>query len=730
MYDGTVLDQDDDGSDTGDDADVPIIVPRPNQILRRTARTKIRKPNLVGDGGGHRFPATRRPGGRAATVDVPVTSPSEETASSQDGHDTFIRPPKHEHNSKVEEEELNIDERRMTYSEETSIYDAYADSPDEKERSSFEVTSQSTTPTMLVERLPSPPPSPSVTLVSEPVSSIQPTAKAAPPPPLHQPQPLRHLSPNVQEQTQHPSRTPSPEAQLHSTSFDEPRRPDSRSSVVSEAPSTSSHAAEKRKEKNKKSIWSKVGGGSDKASKKAAKEKEAREKEKESGFFGSLFGGKKKHDDQPPSNMGGGAGPATAAALLGASKSKPYTPSISPQLGNPYARYPIHVERAIYRLSHIKLANPRRPLYEQVLISNLMFWYLGVINKTQQGPGQAQNQSQQAQAPGQAQANGPPAGQGPGANGPNQSVPTEKEQREREQREREERERADHERAEKERERERGEPRREARRGSLTKPATGGSGANGGRRAETPVKNPQYGLQSQVIEQEYRPSPINVSPSLSRTSSAPSPSIGSSQPQYGGYPAQPNTQPPKQPPGGSGYSQPNGNGNYYYGRSGSVDLGGSALPRSTSPSVSTAGLPPGAMPPASSNEELWLASMSSSLPTNSTSPRLSSASSGGQSYGSDRESSRSPPRQARSPPPNQYSNHDWTRGGEPGGGKLPNRSLSANAAVASNPSHTHNALKKKAPSAIAASDHRRQRTSEGGEEEDVPLAIWQQQRRK
>ena len=107
------------------------------------------------------------------------------------------------------------------------------------------------------------------------------------------------------------------------------------------------------------------------------KEKEKdKEKEKESGFFGSLFGGsKKKQEESAPSSLGGGAGPATAAALLGASKSnnKAYSPSISPQLGNPYARYPIHVERAVYRLSHIKLANPRRPLYEQVLISNLMW---------------------------------------------------------------------------------------------------------------------------------------------------------------------------------------------------------------------------------------------------------------------------------------------------------------------------------------------------------------------
>ncbi|GAN07153.1 hypothetical protein MAM1_0150c06646 [Mucor ambiguus] len=42
-------------------------------------------------------------------------------------------------------------------------------------------------------------------------------------------------------------------------------------------------------------------------------------------------------------------------------------------------RLPLHVERAVYKLSHVKLANPRRPLHEQVLISNQMFWYLSVI---------------------------------------------------------------------------------------------------------------------------------------------------------------------------------------------------------------------------------------------------------------------------------------------------------------------------------------------------------------
>ncbi|KAI9223159.1 activator of mitotic machinery Cdc14 phosphatase activation C-term-domain-containing protein, partial [Blastocladiella britannica] len=39
-------------------------------------------------------------------------------------------------------------------------------------------------------------------------------------------------------------------------------------------------------------------------------------------------------------------------------------------------RYPLHIERAICRLAHAKLANPRRPLHHQVLISNMLVWYM------------------------------------------------------------------------------------------------------------------------------------------------------------------------------------------------------------------------------------------------------------------------------------------------------------------------------------------------------------------
>lgn len=46
-------------------------------------------------------------------------------------------------------------------------------------------------------------------------------------------------------------------------------------------------------------------------------------------------------------------------------------------------RLPLAVERAVYQMSHAKLANPQRPLYHQVLISNFMFWYLSIVQADQ-----------------------------------------------------------------------------------------------------------------------------------------------------------------------------------------------------------------------------------------------------------------------------------------------------------------------------------------------------------
>lgn len=114
-------------------------------------------------------------------------------------------------------------------------------------------------------------------------------------------------------------------------------------------------------------------------------------KEKEGGgFFGGLFGSKKRSDSDVEShrrdaNGSTGGAPGTSGGSGGPMPTPPPTASGMLTADGKYVnfyRLPIHIERAVYRLSHIKLANPRRPLYEQVLISNLMFWYLGLVFST------------------------------------------------------------------------------------------------------------------------------------------------------------------------------------------------------------------------------------------------------------------------------------------------------------------------------------------------------------
>ncbi|ORZ31704.1 hypothetical protein BCR44DRAFT_1441766 [Catenaria anguillulae PL171] len=52
-------------------------------------------------------------------------------------------------------------------------------------------------------------------------------------------------------------------------------------------------------------------------------------------------------------------------------------------------RYPIHIERAICRLAHAKLANPRHPLHHQVLISNMLVWYMSLRKAEEEAAAQA-----------------------------------------------------------------------------------------------------------------------------------------------------------------------------------------------------------------------------------------------------------------------------------------------------------------------------------------------------
>jgi hypothetical protein len=118
-----------------------------------------------------------------------------------------------------------------------------------------------------------------------------------------------------------------------------------------------------------------------------------KEKEKEPSFLAALFGGgKKKPDRESPSRRGGRA-----------QSPEPQRPALKPDVDYNWTRFSILEERAIYRMAHIKLANPRRALYSQVLLSNFMYSYLAKVQQMHpqiqipQNPAQKAQQRQQAQ---------------------------------------------------------------------------------------------------------------------------------------------------------------------------------------------------------------------------------------------------------------------------------------------------------------------------------------------
>jgi len=689
--------------DPGEDADSPIIVPRPGQILRRAARTKIRKPGLPGDGGGHRFGQSTR---RRATTEQRTSS----DMSSSDHGEQLER-------GRVLSDESIPDEhmgppplRPDSYSEEaSSIFDAYVQEQEEDELRTPATSPIDPLPSRVVVTSPPSPASIELPLSPPPQPSLPSGSEPIPIPPsriIHQPKPqhVTALRPPTEELT----RATSPDSlrpgegaaisRSHSPGSDT-------TSLLSTSPTP-------KKEKDKKGLF---GFGRDKSTKRASKEKERekehrerverereeekkKEKEKESGFFGSLFGGKKKQDDSV--TQAGGAGREAAAAFGASKSSKSYVPSISPQFvaaDGSYARYPIHVERAIYRLSHIKLANPRRPLYEQVLISNLMFWYLGVINKTQSpgSPGSGQQQQQQGNSS------------------------TDKEAKEREQQEMEERHKAEKEkeRLEKEKEREREQQQKKEatpRRGSLTKNSS--TGAHGGRRAaEMPVRGPQYEMQHRVMEQEY--GGLGSGPSPPGRSTTMPVSIGGGQSR------------PGQPQNLDMYHNAGGN-------------------HQRPPQLQ---LPPGAMAPMTSDHMSWLSS-SPTTPSSKSSPRSSSpplppstipanpdALGPSEAFPAARRS-RSPPQhnQNRFAPSPIHMPDLYISAAPVVGSNSPSRSRSATAtsAPAQPPVLPNGKLRKNMSAQAVMANGRKPRRSDGapiipaGEEEDMPLAMWQQRQRR
>ncbi|KAL9099835.1 MAG: hypothetical protein Q9163_004711 [Psora crenata] len=112
-------------------------------------------------------------------------------------------------------------------------------------------------------------------------------------------------------------------------------------------------------------------------------------KEKETGFFSTLLGGGKKRGDRDSAGK------------------KPYLRNLSPDppmrilkpdIDYNWTRFSILEERAIYRMAHIKLANPRRALHSQVLLSNFMYSYLAKVQQMHPQANLPQSVAQRQQA--------------------------------------------------------------------------------------------------------------------------------------------------------------------------------------------------------------------------------------------------------------------------------------------------------------------------------------------
>ena len=96
-------------------------------------------------------------------------------------------------------------------------------------------------------------------------------------------------------------------------------------------------------------------------------------KKEKDGIFSSFFGSSKKKGDRD-------SGGKKSSSLRTLSPDPSYR-QLKPDVDYNWTRFSILEERAIYRMAHIKLANPRRALYSQVLLSNFMYSYLAKVQQ-------------------------------------------------------------------------------------------------------------------------------------------------------------------------------------------------------------------------------------------------------------------------------------------------------------------------------------------------------------
>ncbi|KAJ3566318.1 hypothetical protein NPX13_g7178 [Xylaria arbuscula] len=96
------------------------------------------------------------------------------------------------------------------------------------------------------------------------------------------------------------------------------------------------------------------------------------QKKEKDGLFSSFFSSSKKKGDRDS-----GVRKSHLQRPL-SPEPPPYKP-LRPDVDYHWTRFPILEERAIYRMAHLKLANPKRALYSQVLLSNFMYAYLAKV---------------------------------------------------------------------------------------------------------------------------------------------------------------------------------------------------------------------------------------------------------------------------------------------------------------------------------------------------------------
>jgi hypothetical protein len=115
-------------------------------------------------------------------------------------------------------------------------------------------------------------------------------------------------------------------------------------------------------------------------------------KKEKDGLFSAIFGGKRKSDRDGSHKKG--SSPRTSSP-------DPPHRILRPDIDYNWTRFSILEERAIYRMAHLKLANPRRALYSQVLLSNFMYSYLAKVQQmhpaTNVLPNPAQKKGTQAE---------------------------------------------------------------------------------------------------------------------------------------------------------------------------------------------------------------------------------------------------------------------------------------------------------------------------------------------